>query len=241
VGLAPVSDAAAGEAFTSDFTGPRHRLRESLLLRAFLAADPGPRVLNAGAGQGSFSLLLEGRGFDVTSLDSSPAEIALLRRRVRGPVVEARLEELPFEPASFDAAVLGEVLEHIPDDAEALRQVARVVRPGGAIAISVPRNPEYFGVSDEWAGHVRRYTCEALLGVVADAGLRVEQCRAWGFPCSTLYHRFLYEPRLRRKGPASPGGSQGLALKGLGAVLQVDRLFVGVERGSLGYIAVARS
>jgi SAM-dependent methyltransferase len=232
---------APSEPFTSDFTGPRHRLRETLLLKAFLEAGPGRRILNAGAGQGSLSLLLEARGFEVTSLDNSPAETALLRQRVSGEVVEARLEALPFAAASFDAAVLGEVLEHIPADAEALRQVARAVRPGGVIAISVPRNPAYFCLSDEWAGHVRRYTRKSLLDVVASADLQVEQCRAWGFPCSTLYHRFLYEPRLRRKGTAQLGTSQGLALKGLGVVLQVDRLFVGVEKGALGYILIARS
>jgi len=235
-----MSSVTAEAAFTSDFTGPRHRLRESQLLHAFMAADPGPRILNAGAGQGSLSLLLEAQGFEVTSLDSSTAEIALLRRRVRGPVVQARLEELPFEAASFDAAVLGEVLEHVPDHVGALRMVARAVCPGGVIAISVPRNPRYFGVSDVWAGHIRRYTREAILGLVAEAGLQVEQCRAWGFPCSTLYHRFLYEPRLRRKGPAPLGTSQGLALKGLSLALQVDRLFVGVEKGALGYIVTAR-
>ena len=230
------------EAFTTDFVGPRHRLRESLLLRLFLSARPGSRVLNAGAGQGTFSTLLEDRGFVVTSIDTSPEAIELLRRRVRSEVVEADVTELPFADDSYDAAVLGEVLEHVPDDTRALREVVRVTRPGGVVAISVPANPAYFGPSDEWAGHVRRYTRDALLAVAEAAGLDVERCRAWGFPFSTLYHRRLYEPRLQREGTTPPGGALGrAALAALGLVLNVDRLFVGFERGALGYLLVGRS
>jgi ubiquinone/menaquinone biosynthesis C-methylase UbiE len=112
--------------FQPDFVGPRHRLRESLLLRLLLSARPGPALLNVGAGQGTFSQLLEGRGFAVTSVDPSPAAVELLRRRARGPVLAASAGELPFADASFDGAVLGEVLEHIEDDLSALCKVVRV-------------------------------------------------------------------------------------------------------------------
>lgn len=228
-------------AFDSDFVGPRHRFREDLLLRLFLRGGPGPEVLNAGAGQGTFTRRLEQCNFAVTSVDTSAEAIARLRARVVGPVVQAPLEELPLPDGSFDAAVLGEVLEHIDDDEQALREVARVVRPNGVVAISVPANPRLFGVSDRWAGHVRRYTRAELVDVVEAAGLRVDAVRAWGFPVSRLYHQRLYEPRLERRGavPAGPGGRIGLAA--LGALLQVDRLFVGVERGALGYLLLGRT
>jgi SAM-dependent methyltransferase len=232
--------AAAGTAFAPDFVGPRHRLREGLLLKLFLDGTPGRKVLNAGAGQGTFSTLLEDRGFDVTSVDSSAAALALLRTRARGDVVESDVTSLPFADDTFDAAVLGEVLEHVPDDALALREVSRVTRAGGVILISVPANPAHFGPADVWAGHVRRYTRAALLSLVQGAGLNVEKCDAWGFPFSGLYHRKLHEPRLGRRGPQAVGTTGGLALRVLGAVLQADRLFVGVERGALGYLLRAR-
>ena len=67
-----------------DFVGPRHALRERLLLDLLLRADPGRQVLNAGAGQGSFTQLLERRGFEVTSTDASPAAVEVLEKRGRG-------------------------------------------------------------------------------------------------------------------------------------------------------------
>jgi len=226
--------------FEPDFVGPRHRLRESLLLRLLLAGRPGRELLNAGAGQGTFSQLLEARGFHVTSVDPSPEAVALLRERARGPVLAASAGELPFPDASFDGAVLGEVLEHIEDDLAALREVARVVRPGGVVAASVPANPAWFGPSDEWAGHVRRYTREALLELCGAAGLEVERLRAWGFPVSAFYHRRIYEPRLSAQGPTRPRWYVRPAVAALGAALQLDRLFVGAERGALGYLLLAR-
>jgi SAM-dependent methyltransferase len=226
--------------FEPDFVGPRHRLRESLLLRLLLSARPGPALLNVGAGQGTFSQLLEARGFEVTSVDPSPAAVELLRGRVAGPVLAASAGELPFADTSFDAAVLGEVLEHIEDDLAALREVVRVLRPGGVVAASVPANPAWFGPSDEWAGHHRRYTREALLELCAGAGLEVERLRAWGFPVSAFYHRRIYEPRLSAQGPARPRWYLRPAVAALGAALQLDRLFVGVDRGALGYLLLAR-
>ena len=226
--------------FQPDFVGPRHRLRESLLLRLLLAARPDRSVLNVGAGQGTFSQLLEGRAFEVTSVDPSPEAVALLRARVHGPVLAASAEALPFEAASFDAAVLGEVLEHVEDDLAGLREVARVVRAGGVVAISVPANPAWFGPSDEWAGHYRRYTRQALLELCSGAGLEVERVRAWGFPVSSFYHRRIYEPRLSAHGPDRPRWYLRPAVATLGVALQFDRLFVGVERSALGYLLLAR-
>jgi SAM-dependent methyltransferase len=221
-----------------DFVGPRHALRERLLLDVLLSARPGRRVVNIGAGQGTFSRRLEERGFSVTSVDESEAAVEVLRRRLVGDVCRADVAALPFADGSFAAAVLGEVLEHVPDDEAALREVARVLRPGGHVAISVPAG-ERLGPSDRWAGHLRRYTRSKLLNVCARAGLRVDRCVAWGFPFSALYHRHLYERRLDRHGAAPPRRWERPALAVLGLVLQVDRLFVGVERGALGYLLLA--
>jgi SAM-dependent methyltransferase len=223
-----------------EFVGPRHALRERLLLDLFLSAAPGNRVLDAGAGQGTMSARLERLGFEVTSTDSSAAAVEVLAGRLSGEVREADVTDLPFPDGSFDGAILGEVLEHLADDWAALREIARVLRPGGVLALSVPADPSLYGPSDEWAGHVRRYTRSALLTACAGAGLAVERCSAWGFPLSRLYHRHVYERYLDRRGPSRPGGRHRPLVAVVGALLQLDRLFVGVERGALGYLLLAR-
>lgn len=221
-----------------DFQGPRHDLREELLLTAFLAAKPGPQVLDAGAGSGTFSNRLAARGFEVTSTDVTDEALEVLRTRVAGAVQRADATSLPFETASFDALVLAEVLEHVDDDCAALTEAARVLRPGGVLGITVPRNPAWFSRSDEWAGHVRRYTREQLESRVGAAGFDIVTSEAWGFPISALYHRTVFEWIVARRATASTRIRAGSPV--LSALLRLDRLFVGRERGSLGYILVAR-
>jgi len=182
---------------------------------------------------------LERLGFEVTSADASGAAVEVLRRRLAGEVQQADVTALPFADSSFDGAVLGEVLEHVEEDREALAELRRVLRPAGVLALSVPANPSLFGPSDEWAGHVRRYSRRDLIDACTDAGLTVNRCVAWGFPFSRLYHRHVYERYLARHGPARPGDRHRPLVVALGAVLQLDRLFVGVERGSLGYLLLA--
>jgi SAM-dependent methyltransferase len=224
-----------------EFVGPRHRLRERLLLDLFLGCRPGRAVLNVGAGQGTFTELLEARGFEVASTDVSQAACDVLSARVRGPVVRADATELPFADERFDAVVLGEVLEHVQDDVAALRECRRVLRPGGCAALSVPAHPTWFGPSDEWAGHVRRYTRESLLAACRAAGLDAVRCRGWGFPVSAAYHRWVYDKRaaaLADSGGWSP--AQRASLRILEVALQLDRLFLGVERGALGFLLLAQ-
>jgi len=222
-----------------EFVGPRHQFRERLLLSSFVRANSGREVLNVGAGQGTFSQLLEGRGFRVTSTDLSPDTLAVLRTRVRGEVLQADACALPFDDEAFDAVVLGEVLEHLEQDATALAEARRVLAPGGIVAISVPGASIPFGPADHWAGHVRKYTRSGLTQLLENSGFHVDRCVPWGFPVSALYHRHLYEPRLARKGSeaATAPRSARIALR---LMLQVDRLFLGVERRSMGLLAVAR-
>ena len=221
-----------------DFVGPRHAFRERLLLELLLSAHPGPKVLNVGAGQGSFTSLLEHEGFEVVTTDVSEAAVAVCRRRVRGTVQLADMTDLPFADRSFDAVVAGEVLEHVEEDSEALSEAARVLRAGGVTAVSVPAHPEWFGASDRWAGHVRRYTRESLTRAITGAGLAVEVVRPWGFPIAALYHRTVYDKRAERT--VADGQEHRIAKTVLRAALTIDRLFVGVERGCLGYLALAR-
>jgi len=221
-----------------DFQGPRHELREELLLDEFLEADPGRVVLDVGAGSGTFSNRLSARGFEVMSTDVTDEALGVLRERVSGEVLRADATALPFAAGSFDAVILAEVLEHLEDDARALAEAGRVLRPAGILGVTVPRNPAWFSRSDQWAGHVRRYTREDLESRVVASGFEILSCKAWGFPISALYHRTAYEWVIARRPAASQSLKAGSPF--LSALLRLDRLFLGHERGALGYILVAR-
>ena len=101
--------------------------------------------------------------------------------RVLG-VVCGDATQLPFADGSFDGVVASEVLEHVPDDVGALAELVRVLRPGGALAITVPSwLPEKINwmLSDDYhapaavGGHVRIYSATELKAKLRAAGLRV--------------------------------------------------------------------
>jgi SAM-dependent methyltransferase len=95
-----------------------------------------------------------------------------------GPVQGDALA-LPFAEATFDRVIASEVLEHIPDDERAMAELARVLRPGGSMAVTVPRcGPEFvnWALSDEYhdvpGGHVRIYRRSQLVDRLERTGLR---------------------------------------------------------------------
>jgi SAM-dependent methyltransferase len=86
---------------------------------------------------------------------------------------------LPFPDESFDVVIISEVMEHIHDDKGVLAEMVRVLRPGGRIAVTVPRyGPEKvcWALSDAYheveGGHIRIYKADELLGLIRQAGLK---------------------------------------------------------------------
>jgi demethylmenaquinone methyltransferase/2-methoxy-6-polyprenyl-1,4-benzoquinol methylase len=96
----------------------------------------GGRVLDVATGTGLVAAELLARGFDVTGLDQSPDMLALARERFgpRVELVESSAESLPFDDASFDHLTVTYLLRYVDDPAATLKELARVVRPGGVVA-----------------------------------------------------------------------------------------------------------
>ncbi|MBO2462649.1 class I SAM-dependent methyltransferase [Actinomadura violacea] len=116
--------------------------RVETLIDEFLSDEmvAGKKTLDVGCGLGYFSARLHERGAKVTAIDLGPNLVETTRRRVGcdGEVVDAlRLVE-HFGPDSFDLVVSSECIEHTPDPPEVLRQMARVLKPGGHISVSTP-------------------------------------------------------------------------------------------------------
>jgi SAM-dependent methyltransferase len=103
----------------------------------------GTRLLDAGCGAGLLALLASLRGARVTAVDASPALLAVARERVpAADVREGDLEALPFADAGFDAATAVNSIFFAADMAAAMRELARVVRPGGRVVITAWGPPE---------------------------------------------------------------------------------------------------
>lgn len=157
-----------------------------------LGLQRGERVLDMGCGAGRHAFEMYRRGADVIALDQDADELAVVSEwfaamRDAGDVplgAEADVKQgdalnLPFADGEFDRIVAAEVLEHIPDDHTAIAELVRVLRPGGTLAVTVPRwLPEKvcWLLSDAYheveGGHVRIYRGDELTTLLEDAGLR---------------------------------------------------------------------
>jgi demethylmenaquinone methyltransferase/2-methoxy-6-polyprenyl-1,4-benzoquinol methylase len=123
--------------------GQDPRWRSFLVSR--IAAGPESRVLDVATGTGLVARALTSRyGCTVVGVDQSPGMLAEARRHANGRTefVEASADELPFADGEFDALTFTYLLRYVADPAATLRELARVVRPGGTIAgleFAVPR------------------------------------------------------------------------------------------------------
>lgn len=89
------------------------------------------------------------------------------------PLVQLDLTRCPLADGSIDGVVLLNVLEHIADDAAAVRQIFRILRPGGVLVLEVPAGPELFDVYDRMLMHHRRYRLPELRQLVKSAGFEL--------------------------------------------------------------------
>ena len=157
-----------------------------------LALAPGMTVLDAGCGEGRHALELRRRGCRAVAIDLSRRDLnraryllASLAQGTRPPVsaalvARADTQRLPFPDGAFDRVLCSEVLEHVAHPGRAARELARVLRPGGVLAVSVPTpftewafrfaSDDYFNTP---GGHVRIFTARRLARLGSRAGLAV--------------------------------------------------------------------
>jgi SAM-dependent methyltransferase len=135
---------------------------------------PGLRILDIGCGAGANAVELSEYGSVVAS-DRSLDALAFVRSRGVGSVVAAEAPNLPFASGSFDIITAYDVIEHVEDDRGFVAELARIVAPGGAIAIHVPAWPFLWSRHDEMLEHKRRYTRKSLEALLAMDGLHVEK------------------------------------------------------------------
>ncbi len=145
----------------------RRRVLHAALER--LPLPDGAQVLDAGCGSGRTMDELRRYG-TVHGFDLNPLGVEYARGRGHADVQVARVEEIPFPDACFDLVTCLDVIEHTPDDVVSLRELRRVVRPGGWLVATVPAYQLLWSSHDVANHHYRRYRRSQLRRAGTDAG-----------------------------------------------------------------------
>jgi 2-polyprenyl-3-methyl-5-hydroxy-6-metoxy-1,4-benzoquinol methylase len=154
-------------------TAVNHRQWFVELAVPHLGEDP----IEIGSGLGDYAAAWAERAPRFTATEADPDRLVKLKARLADqPNVDVREMLLPAGQAANHSAVVSyNVLEHIEDHVGALRSMADLVRPGGAVVLIVPAFQFALGPADIATGHIRRYTRRTLGAALTEAGLTVEK------------------------------------------------------------------
>jgi SAM-dependent methyltransferase len=136
--------------------------------------DRRPRILDVGCGTGANLLMLSKYG-DAEGVDVSEDALAFCRERGLEKLKLGAAEELPYDDGTFDLVTALDVLEHIDDDLAGLREMRRVLRPGGHVLLFVPTFMFLWGLQDDVSHHRRRYRLSELRRVLEQAGFEIQR------------------------------------------------------------------
>jgi SAM-dependent methyltransferase len=159
-----------------------------------LGVGPGTSVIDVGCGAGRHSFEAFRRGADVVAFDQDVEELndvdailVAMKQQGEAPAsakaeaVKGDALDLPYDDGTFDFVIASEILEHVPQDERAIDELIRVLKPGGRLAVTVPRwLPEKvcWLLSDEYhaneGGHIRIYRADELHDKIAARGLRFD-------------------------------------------------------------------
>ncbi|HHI80087.1 MAG TPA: SAM-dependent methyltransferase [Planctomycetes bacterium] len=145
------------------------RLLASRLEEAETKGEP-LEILEIGCGAGNLLRRLSRYG-RTKGLELSRELATLCQERSRRPTLCANAYHLPLPDESQDLVCLFDTIEHIPDEAKALGEIQRVLRPGGLVMFSVPAYQFLYSNNDRVAHHCRRYTKGRLQASLKEAGL----------------------------------------------------------------------
>ena len=154
-----------------------YRARREVLSRLIERAVQPPknaRILEVGCGTGH-NLAMLGSFGEVDAVEIDPQARAMAEKRLGRTVSEARLPELPGIPdRHYDMVAALDVVEHIDDDRGALAGLARCLKPGGKLLVTVPAHQWMWSAHDELNHHKRRYSKAGLKQLIAGSPLRLE-------------------------------------------------------------------
>jgi ubiquinone/menaquinone biosynthesis C-methylase UbiE len=190
--------------------------RRALAMFSYLDLQDEDNLFECGCGRGFYlSMIRELSSCTLSALELDPECLEIAKNKLAGrnvTLIKANAEDLPFESNKFSKILFSEVLEHIPNQTQALKELHRVLKSGGTLALSVPNanypflwDPinwtlEALGLSPIktgflagiWANHHRLYTQETLSEVVSEAGFVIEDIRPLTYFCFPFSHNIVY-------------------------------------------------
>ena len=137
-----------------------------------VTVDAQATVLDAGCGPGNLLDRLRTYG-NVTGSDLSLDALRFCRSRGYRRLLRSQLDHLALRSETFDLVTAIDVLEHMPDDLAGLREIHRVLRPGGFVVLTVPAFQVLWGEHDELYGHYRRYRTAQVAALLEASHLEV--------------------------------------------------------------------
>jgi 2-polyprenyl-6-hydroxyphenyl methylase/3-demethylubiquinone-9 3-methyltransferase len=218
-----------------DTAAPRNLERRLRLLESLLPGLSGLRLLDAGCGAGEYVRALAARGADVQGIEVEASKLTAADARVAGRIQQGDLERTGFDAGRFDAVLLNEVLEHVPDDAAGLREMHRILAPRGSLVVFSPNRLHPFethGVFARRSGRrishatpfvpwipvaigrrflrywARNYWPGELRELLRSAGFRIER---WGFLWPTFENISGAQPAWMRRLTPVLRAASGLA------------------------------
>jgi len=206
-----------------------------------VSRELGNRVLDAGAGIGTYTALLVQDQRSVVALENDPLFVDELRRRFgdsslvsiyQGDLADSN--GLPNFP-HVDSALCLNVLEHIEDDLQALRNMRERVRPDGKLVALAPAYPWLYNGMDQALGHYRRYSKSSFLEKLKASGWTVE--RSFYFNVFSVLGWFVAGSILRR---SRPGGDLARVLDLLIPLLSFLERHLVRGKAGLSLVAVCR-
>jgi len=229
--------------------GPRHEHRLSMIVNEVTKLPSNARILDGAVGLGQLARRMQQRGYRVTGIDYA-FEAALYATRNGTPSVVGDMTRMPFRGGAFDGVTTGETLEHLDDDASAVRELARVLDTGGRCVATVPALQSLWTASDDYYEHRRRYTRDQLASLFREVSMRIEKASFWGFPIVLVYDTLVILPMNKRRArmainddaalrSVARAGRSRMLVNAVRAIFSLDRLFSFVPFGP-GLLLVAR-
>ena len=145
-------------------------------------------ALDIGCGAGSNLKTLESAGFNIIGLDRSIYALSLVKKKLNVPLINGDLNRLPIRANSIGLIIAADILEHLDNDLNGIREIYRSLRQEGILILTVPAFRSLWGAQDIVTGHRRRYSKKEILNKLTHEGFAILS--------SSYFNFFLFLPIL---------------------------------------------